>query len=439
LKEKKFKSFNYKGGAIAFLIFLLFSCRKEDTINSTISAIPDANYISSQSALRISANLLEAESIKLSNSNFKGIDTEVKDVKSIKAYQAKDNLNVFYVVNYKEGGFAILSADKRTPSVLAYSETNSFNTDTDLPPGLSEWMEGIKTNISDIRKKNIKYIGQDNLIINRIAKVDNMKGKNISIKPFEKNNIVTQNGKLSVLPPDEPPVECESFSTYTEPLIQTTWGQGSGYNNSFPYISGVGTGNGRAYTGCMATAMGQIIRYHQYPNTYNYSIMPNKVTYANELSSGTNEMSDMLYAAAQSMGMSYTSTSSGAYNSNLIWAFKNIFNYSNDINEITFPQTNSSLSLMKNQIDMNRPFIMTGIQSNANAGHAWVVDGYQMYYHCMENGLYAGYLSFYMNWGWMEQFSTDSYDAYYVMSYVNPEGPGVEPFQSIKAIIDIHH
>ena len=51
----------------------------------------------------------------------------------------------------------------------------------------------------------------------------------------------------------------KAYST-TSPLIQTKWDQGAPYNDQCPYASGV-----KCITGCVATAMAQILNYHKYP------------------------------------------------------------------------------------------------------------------------------------------------------------------------------
>src|SRR5690606_3185119 len=49
------------------------------------------------------------------------------------------------------------------------------------------------------------------------------------------------------------------------PLLPTTWGQGIGYNNKTEYKACSNYNNGYAPTGCVATAMSQVLRYYQYP------------------------------------------------------------------------------------------------------------------------------------------------------------------------------
>ena len=47
-------------------------------------------------------------------------------------------------------------------------------------------------------------------------------------------------------------------------MISVKWGQRSPYNNAAPLIEGQ-----RALTGCVATAIAQVMAYHEKPSGYN--------------------------------------------------------------------------------------------------------------------------------------------------------------------------
>jgi len=62
----------------------------------------------------------------------------------------------FYVINYKEGGFLVISADNRISPILAFSDTGSFSsTPTEIIPPVQAWME--------VEKEQVQYTIDHNL------------------------------------------------------------------------------------------------------------------------------------------------------------------------------------------------------------------------------------------------------------------------------------
>lgn len=121
----------------------------------------------------------------------------------------------YYVFNIgEEQGFVIVSGDDRTPEVLGYSERGAFDIDR-LPPSFEEMLQGYAD--------QIKYLQENNVQVQKKATTRS------SIKPIA-------------------------------PMIQTKWSQNSPYNDDLPVYA-----NQRCLTGCVATAMAQIMYYHQHP------------------------------------------------------------------------------------------------------------------------------------------------------------------------------
>lgn len=122
--------------------------------------------------------------------------------------------SAYYVFNAKDGkGFAIVSGDDRTPSILGYSTTGSFDLDN-APDNVRYWLGEYA--------RQIKYI-QDN-----------------DIEPAEtRASGIADNAKIAA-------------------MLQTKWNQGSPYNDACPTVNGI-----KSATGCVATAMAQIL-YYQY-------------------------------------------------------------------------------------------------------------------------------------------------------------------------------
>jgi hypothetical protein len=410
-------------GYAMVLCLAFFSCKRDSSTGNPLKK--DSNYVSPTEVLNIAGKVFMAPTSGALRINAVSKTGTAKKVASLKEYKAADGENALYIVNYNGGGFAILSADKRTPSVLAFSETNTFNTDAVLPPGLQDWINQTKRYIADIRAKQLPYKGEDTLIV-PTRKID---------KPG--NLVVNQ-----LPPPPPPPDYCEDSYYYKGPLLQTNWGQEAGYNNQFDPLPGCTSldyyNYGKAYTGCVATAMGQIIRYHQYPAGYNYSIMPNKVNFTNYTSAGTNEMSRLLHVAAESVDMDYTCTGSNSSTSDVPNALKYTFGYANDVSYIDVSNNTTFMTKVMQQIDMARPVLLRGTESGQPFGHAWVCDGYMLSTYCLGGGMAATYVSFHMNWGWGEIYQDyDPYNGYYVASYINPAGHVFNT--DLRAVINIHH
>lgn len=203
-----------------------------------------------------------------------------------------------------------------------------------------------------------------------------------------------------------PPVRvCDGFYIEKQPLLTTTWGQNGGYNNYMPTKTCTPSyNNGKAYTGCVATAMAQIIRYHEYPSTYNYSVMPNILYYTDTTSLGAGAISLLMLDAAVSLPSTYKcdGTEAAVNNIDIVNSFKNFFNYSSSITKGAF-----SYSTVKSELNNNRPVLLTAYRNEilfwGINGHAWVTDGYLNYFTCTNPyNNHDGYetLLFHMNWGW---------------------------------------
>lgn len=189
------------------------------------------------------------------------------------------------------------------------------------------------------------------------------------------------------------------------PLLTTKWGQGSPYNDGYPQVNG-----STCLTGCVATAMAQILNYHKHPKgmtaevpgyiSMSFSIemptlAPTTFDWANMQDVYTNK-STAAQKAAVSKLMMYCTTAAradlgpgetSAYSPEP--AFKKYFGYGNGARKIFSTDVVSDVrkELIFTELDEHRPFI--GMGGNASGGgHAYVIDGYDA------NGLLS------VNWGW---------------------------------------
>lgn len=385
-KSKVMKKPAYFNYLLVFLLgMLVFSCDKEGTLKQDAIDYHNENMITLESAERIAGNLLFDDfEHKLPKDAVKSSPKSKKKVESILEVPDSNNVAAYYIINYEEGGFVILAGDKRSEPVLAFSEKNRFNLYTEyFPSGLVGWLYSSKENIETIRINNEE-------IQPKTARLwDNLLSAESDVLTYV------------IDPPDEP--DCTPYTIQKGPYIQTTWGQGCGYNSQTPSMSCGPCSH--AYTGCVATAMAQIMKYHQYPTTYTWSSMPN--------SYGTTTTAVLMRNIGNSVSMTYNCDGSSADTKNKVAAaFKNTFGYS------TASYADYNYQTVKNELNYNRPVILRGgrntgwwIFGQYSDGHAWVCDGYLNYI----DPCWGSILKFNMNWGW-----DGSYNGWYSFNNFNP-------------------
>lgn len=211
------------------------------------------------------------------------------------------------------------------------------------------------------------------------------------------------------------------------PLCKTTWDQAAPYNAQCPQISSRAT-----MTGCVATAMAQVMKYHQWPAKGKGSItytdktgttrsmsFASNIDWTNMLDSYAgnyttaqkNAVAWLMKACGFSVKMNYGTSASGATEDNVGPALVNYFNY--DPGYSLCQRENFGLSDWQRMIYENLeevgPVLYCG--SSLEGGHCFVCDGYSE----------GGY--FHFNWGW-----SGMYDGYYLLTALNPEGQGIGGF-----------
>lgn len=185
-----------------------------------------------------------------------------------------------------------------------------------------------------------------------------------------------------------------------DPLMTSTWHQGSGWNADCPEDPSGPAGH--CYTGCVATALAQVLRYWNWPSSgtgavsyvladygsiavdfagadYDFAAMGDDAPVA--------ETAELLYHAGVAVRMSYGPNLSLASTSNIPGALRNNFRYSNE-SSMRWRSSYTSESwtaLLRGEMEGARPVIYRG---SGTGGHAFCVDGVD------EDDL------FHVNWGW---------------------------------------
>jgi hypothetical protein len=162
------------------------------------------------------------------------------NVKEIRYTHVKQNSGIpsYYVIQFKNGGFVILSANRNIIPVLGFSESGTFNPGN-LPSSLEFWMKSYEEQIIALRKSDYtdekaekaweRYLADDRSITSEAVCFEGV-----------------------------------------GPLLHSTWEQGTYYNAGCP-ADPAGPG-GHAYTGCVATAMAQVMYYYRHPISGNSSV-----------------------------------------------------------------------------------------------------------------------------------------------------------------------
>lgn len=295
-------------------------------------------------------------------------------------------LHVFNVKN--NGGFVIVSNDDRTRPILGYSDRGNVNP-SEMPDNMKAWLQGYADEIAWLQKQNTKVA-----------------------RPKKARNKVGSHNTTAITP-----------------MLTSQWYQDAPYNNLCPTLYG----NTKCATGCVATAMAQVMYYHKWPES-NTKTIPGYTTYTqgfnlSSLSPVTFQWNNMIdnyngnYTTAQgnavatlmkycgySVQMDY-SDASGAYTEDIPYALKTYFDY----NATTKFISRSSYSYAKwtdliyHELSEGRPVIYGGLSTGG--GHEFVCDGYK----------YQNNTDFFhINWGWGGMS-----DNYFVLSALDPDQQGI--------------
>ena len=281
----------------------------------------------------------------------------------------------YYVFNAEgKKGFVIVSGDDRTRPILGYAEQGNLEEDQ-MPDNMRWWLDNLARQIEAI-------------------------GTSLTSAALMATNMAE-----------------------IKPLIQTEWAQSAPYNYMCPDENMLDKGdNGYnpeklCVTGCVATAMAQIMYYWKWPNecpaldsypigyydeggnyietnrvkglpatTFKWDKM--KTTYDwGETGEAADAVAELMRYCGQAVSMGYSLDGSGAYLSPNVMA--TVFNYSKNVKELSRNNYSTTQweTLVYEELKAKRPVPYSG-GSEEGGGHQFIVDGYS------GDGL------FHINWGW---------------------------------------
>lgn len=191
-----------------------------------------------------------------------------------------------------------------------------------------------------------------------------------------------------------------------EPLLgNLAWGQGNPYNTLTPKVDG-----NQSPTGCVATALAQVMRYHCWPangigkgvytingknkktvsingHSYNWTTMHN--SYGSTTSTEENyAVARLLYDVGVAARMSYGKWESSAYSAYAATALIENFSYSRALRAMNrmYHTSDEWEAAIQEELQAKRPVYYAG--GSPGGGHAFVCDGYD------------GKSLYHINWGW---------------------------------------
>ena len=293
--------------------------------------------------------------------------------------------HAYYVFNNAQSGngFVIVAGDDRVPAVLGYSDQGTFDVNN-VPPALQEWLDGYASQIQAIAA-----------------------GAAVEMR--------------------------SSMGAAIEPMLPVHWGQGSPYNIRLPHING--SSNAHAYTGCVATAMAQLMAYYKYParptktipgytsnsgKTYAVTMpslspvdfawddMQDTYYSIDTVSAAADAVSTFMLYCSTALKSSFGLTATSALARDVPGVLINYFGYK-DSGRFVRRSNFTTLSWEETiyaELAAGRPVVYSGNKSSG--GHAFVCDGYD------------GEGKFHINWGWAGKSN-----GYFLLNVLNPSEEGI--------------
>jgi len=322
-----------------------------------------AKNVTQENATNVAKNFF-SEVYTLNGINHSEIISELFEIK-------KDGNTVYYVFNFEEGGYVIVSAEDCFTPVIGYSPDGYYDKDN-LPCCFKDLMEGFADMIVFIRENNV-------------APTQEYSEK---WKRYSDENMIPNRGFIA-------PV--------VGPLT-ALWNQDNPYNYYAPIDE---KANAKAPAGCVATAMSMIMYYWRWPwqGDGERSYQPTTCTHGTVypiLSANFGEAfydyngmygtptikSDnylyepialLQYHTAIAVNMNYCKNGSGAQSAVVPEKMRTHFKYSPSIVQRlrqNYPNTEAWADLIKEQLDLKQPVYASGRDPNTNGGHAYTCDGY---------------------------------------------------------------
>ena len=334
----------------------------------------NASQITEQQALQVAA---------------KYADIDIKShPQRMKAAGKQQKTAAYYAFNIGDNeGFIIVSGDDSLTELVGYSDSGSFDLDK-IPDNMRSWLQSY----SDYVK---------------------------SVQDGESRPTRRELGDVTTV--------------VVRPFVTTVWNQSEPFNLMAPVDNNV-----RCVTGCVATAMAQVMKYYEWPergegshsytdssghslsadfsqSVYDWGNMLDEYnSYYDQNMNIVNEYNDVQADAVAklmldcgiSVDMDYTLYSSGAVTANVATALEQYFNYTADLFYRDNMPSEDFMGKLFEELDNRRPILFSG--KSLSSGHAFVGDGYDS-----NNFVH-------INWGW-----GGLSNGFFNVNYLDPDNLGI--------------
>lgn len=302
--------------------------------------------------------------------------------------RAEAGVDAVYVFERSDGGFIVTPADDCAPAILGYGEGRVGDGNGESAPGFMWWIDNLA--------RQVKYASEHS----------------------------GGSSPARIARPDRDPVG---------PLCKTFWNQGAPYNFQCPEVNGE-----RSVTGCVATAMSQVMKYHGWPESgtgtkeyewngrtlsidfsecdFEWDQMLDSYPYeyhGDYISvSGTERQQQavalLMKAAGHSVEMNYSPSASGAQSLLIAGALGEYFRYDKSLRYLMrdYYSLEDWEAIIYNSLVNDGPVAYAG--QSTIGGHSFVCDGYDK----------DGY--FHFNWGW-----GGLSDGYFLLDALDPIHQGI--------------
>ena len=293
------------------------------------------------------------------------------------------NASYYVFNNGYEGGFVIIAGDDCAEDVLGYADNGSFDAEN-IPSNMQAFLEGYAEEIDAARARGAK----------------------------------APEGDATV----------EKTRKVVAPLIETHWSQREPFNQLCYTPGGV-----QCVTGCVATALAQVMYYYKWPQgattaipeynsrygdafselpstTFDWDKMKKVYLYSGEDDEASEQaVAKLMWYCGHAVKMNYAQYSSGASEYYIPGALKNYFGYPGNPTWVyrSSYTTEEWDELIYKELKYGRP-VLYGASTSGGSGHEFICDGYD------GHGLY------HINWGW-----GGLSDGYFRLQALRPSSQGV--------------
>ena len=312
----------------------------------------------------------------------------------VRPFLDKTGGTVAHIIDLRPEGFVIVPADDTVEPILAFSPTGHFKGSLDPKDTLSLMLlKDIPDRIRAAQRltPELQRYGAD--VASRWSEL------HIAAKAITERGMPNHGFKVATLAP------------IVNPLISDKWGQPNPYNNYIP--------NHAPYTGCIATAMGMIIHWFNYPpsasgknsitvfgtsrevsfkENYDYSQMPTSIN-SRSPKNQFDEIAKLLYDCGIAVGMHYFADGSGVEVSPVdltptaeLTAYKTFFGYTSAKYE--YGSSSDWAKKLEKELSAGYPAqlnILGHDSAGRTVGHSIICDGW---------GKYGNSTVFHLNLGW---------------------------------------